>query len=196
MIRNRDFLSYHSWHVQRQMSRQKRGYSLIGNKIENDEQLVENKNATRFNLPALPQMKNISIFFVSEQREIEFMRRKIGGIAELSLRERWITVHRNQFLSVPDDSNVPPSERHNLHGACMAEGDRIFPDLRRSHAEDLAVSKNNASLGTLLTFILRYAPRVRSEERCLLCKRWIRRRRNSPSLHARHACGKLHSYTF
>lgn len=45
----------------------------------------------------------------------------------------------NFFVS--DDSNVPPSKRHNLYGSCLASGDWIFPHLRRSHAQDMAVSK-------------------------------------------------------
>lgn len=123
-------------------------------------------------------MKNISISFVSVQREIQFTRRKIrvhcgGGIRGVFLWREPLEslengINGNQFLSVPDDSNVPPSECHNLHGACVAEGDWIFPHLRRSHAEDLAVSKNNAPLGTLLTLILRYAPRAKIRRR-LLC---------------------------
>lgn len=52
----------------------------------------------------------------------------------------WIMGTEINFF-VSDDSNVPPSKRHNLHSACLASRDWIFPHLRRSHAQDLAVSK-------------------------------------------------------
>lgn len=52
----------------------------------------------------------------------------------------WIMETEINFF-VSDDSNVPPSKRHNLHRACLASRDWIFPHLRRSHAQDLAVSK-------------------------------------------------------
>ena len=52
----------------------------------------------------------------------------------------WIMGTEINFF-VSDDSNVPPSKRHNLYGSCLASGDWIFPHLRRSHAQDMAVSK-------------------------------------------------------
>ena len=155
MIHNRDFLSCDSWHVHEADVTSEAW--LLADWEQNRKRWTtcgEQKMLPVSIRRSLPQMKNISISFVSVQREIQFTGRKIGIHSRTSRGvffwgNRWITANGNQSLSVPDDSNVPPSERHNLHGACVAEGDWIFPHLRRSHAEDLAVSKNNASLGNV-----------------------------------------------
>lgn len=77
------------------------------------------------------------IRFLDQQESI---RGKLNFSDESQDGRGWIMGTEINFF-VSDDSNVPPSKRHNLYGACLASGDWIFPHLRRSHAQDLAVSK-------------------------------------------------------
>lgn len=81
------------------------------------------------------------------QGEIEFLWWISEDISPPGGAEWIMETEINFFVS--DDSNVPPSKRHNLHRACLASRDWIFPHLRRSHAQDLAVSKCNDDKKTL-----------------------------------------------